>query len=480
MTTLLRRPGRALGILAGAISLALACDSGPEAARTGKWNVLVLVPDTVRGDHLSLNGYPKPTSPALEELAREGVNFTHAITVAPRTWQSFSSILTGVNPPRHGVRFLFDHPILDGTPVLASVLRNSGYETAAFDGLTFLEEMTGGKAFSEYFSNLGDDENVLRTLQDWMIRERETPFLAFVKTKGGHWPYTVTRWLSPEDACAGRDHSFNVGDYGIKRIGKQSGFRVEDAKAWNAMVWAVDDDETSRRHRIAHYDAALRETDAQIGNLIERMRSIGLLEKTIVVFTSDHGESLGEHGYLQHGPRVDEPVMHVPLLIYFPKHHPEFAPGRTVGSLVSVIDIMPTLLEAVGVPIPAGVEGSSLLGEIRRESQESRWAYGESGRAFMGLDPERHLPGIAGKHRMVRTAEWKLVHIPTAEGGEDRLFDLRADPGESVNVAEQHPDVVAALRARLAPILAADRLLREDQTLSPEQIETLRDLGYME
>jgi choline-sulfatase len=243
------------------------------------------------------------------------------------------------------------------------------------------------------------------------------------------------------------------------------------------MVWDIDTDERVRRHRIAHYDAAVRETDALMGHLIEQMRAAGLLDETIVVVTSDHGESFGEHGYLQHGPRVDEPVMHVPLLIFLPKHHPAYDPGRRVDSLVSVIDIMPTLLDAVGVSVPEGVEGLSLMGEIRGGP---RWFYGESGRAFMGLDPERHLPGVAGKHRMVRTEGWKLVHVPTTEGGKNWLFDLQADPEESLNVADENPAKVAELSARLAPVLAADRRLSEDQSLSPEQIETLRGLGYME
>ena len=482
MRTLLRRVGCAAGIAAGALSFVTACDSATEPPRaivTGKWNVLVLVPDTIRGDHLSVNGYPKPTSPALEGLAREGVNFTHAITVAPRTWQSFSSILTGVYPPRHGVRFLFDHPILEGTPVLAPVLHEAGYETAAFAGGTFIEDMTGGTAFDHYFSRIGKDEATLRKVQDWMSLERQSPFLAFVKTKGGHWPYKVTRWLASEDSCEGHDHDFNLGRYGIKRVEEETGFQLGDADAWRHLIWEVDSDERTLRHRIAHYDSAVRETDVLIGHLIEQMRETGLLENTIVVVTSDHGESFGEHGYLQHGPRVDEPVMHVPLLFFLPRHHPAYNPGRRVDSLVRVIDIMPTIFDAVGVSIPAEVEGLSLMEEIRGEPAAHRWVYGESGRGFSGLDPERHLPGVAGKHRMIRTAEWKLVHVPTADGGKDWLFDLRADSAEKANVAKQHPEKVAELRAHLAPILAADRELAEDQSLSPEQIETLRSLGYM-
>ena len=117
----------------------LVCLSMPAAngckRKETRWNVLILVPDTVRGDHLSINGYSKRTSPALDALARDGVNFTDAVSVAPRTWQSFTSILTGLYPVHHGVRHIFDQPLSPTIPSMGSMLREAGSETRAFDGI---------------------------------------------------------------------------------------------------------------------------------------------------------------------------------------------------------------------------------------------------------------------------------------------------------------------------------------------------------
>jgi arylsulfatase A-like enzyme len=134
-------------LLASICAVLLACGT---AETEWRWNVLILVPDTVRADHLSLNGYPRPTSPALDALAGEGANFSQAITVAPRTWQSFAAILTGRYPPHHGVRFLFDDPLSRETPTLATLLREQNYETIAFDSLPFLERITGGVGFHAF------------------------------------------------------------------------------------------------------------------------------------------------------------------------------------------------------------------------------------------------------------------------------------------------------------------------------------------
>ncbi len=135
------RGREARAVAAALMGSAVLASTGCRAAND-EWNVLVLVPDTVRADHLSVNGYPRETSPHIDALAREGTNFTQAITAAPRTWQSFSSILTGLSPPRHGVRYMFDHPLRPDTPHLGSLLGRSGYATAATGAL---KGLTGGE-----------------------------------------------------------------------------------------------------------------------------------------------------------------------------------------------------------------------------------------------------------------------------------------------------------------------------------------------
>jgi hypothetical protein len=170
-------------------ALLVGCGGSPVSPPDGRWNVLV--PDTVRADHLSVNGYPKPTSPALEALAQEGVNFTQAITAAPRTWQSFASILTGLYPPRHGVRFLFDRPLAAGTSTLASTFAELGYETAGFDVMNFVPAITREVRFDVYglAPRRGGriaDAVLLEKVAAWIEAERDGPFLAFVRMEGAH------------------------------------------------------------------------------------------------------------------------------------------------------------------------------------------------------------------------------------------------------------------------------------------------------
>lgn len=147
---------------------------------------------------------------------------------------------------------------------------------------------------------------------------------------------------------------------------------------------------------------------------------------------------------------------------------------------VRVVDILPTLLDAVGVPIPESLDGVSLLPLLRGEPPPEPWVYGESGRSFRGTDPERYIQGVAEKHRMIRTPDWKLIFIPRPNGGNYRLFDLRADPEETTDVAARHPDVVARLRVNLAHVRASERERAADRSLSSDEIDQLRELGYVE
>jgi arylsulfatase A-like enzyme len=456
-----------VGIVSGALG---AC--APEEQH---WNVLVLAPDTIRADRLSTNGYPRETTPVLDRLAAEGANFRQAITAAPRTWQSFASIFTGLYPPRHGVRYIFDRPLAPDVPTLASILVRHGWEAAAFEAGSFMEEISGGAGFQHFFRpQSGGGPAALAEALDWL--SRPGPRFAFVWLSGAHWPYHRNRWTAEFESCEGKDHRFNTGHYGVAR--GEAGFEVEDEDALRRMLWTVSPELLP--HMTVHYDAEVRQTDAWIGGLIDPMRESGLLERTVVAVTSDHGESLGEHGYLQHGPRVDDAVMRVPFLLRLPGDHPAARPGLVVDELVRTVDLMPTLLELVGVSPPPGLDGISLVPALRGERLPQLWAYGESGRSFREVDPQRHLQGVPGKHRMIRTADWKLVFVPDEQGGQSRLYDLRADPGESRDVAAEAPDVLTSLRGHLDSILAGEAGRPLDAPLSPEQRERLRALGYVD
>jgi arylsulfatase A-like enzyme len=452
-----------------------------------RWNVLLIVPDTVRADHVSINGYGRETTPVFDRLAREGTNFTQAITVAPRTWQSYSSIVTGLYPPRHGVRCIYDNPIPAELPTLATILKERGYATATFDGNAFLEQMTGCVGFDRCVrvdtarakqAQRHEEEVLIAQITEW-IDSTAGPFFGFIRLSGGHWPYVENAWTQTFEPCEGQDHTFNEGSQGLLFGELGQGLILGDEEAHRRTFFPPPLPEPTLRHMIAHYDAKLRFGDALIGRLIEHLRKSGGLERTIVVVTSDHGESFGEHGYRQHGPRLDEPVMRVPLLIRLPQAHGAYKPGGTINQLVRLVDILPTMLDALRLPIPADLDGVSLLPAIAGSSLPDLWAYGESGRDYVGVDPERFFPGVKGKQRMIRTNDWKLVRVARPAAAEYRLFDLEHDPGETRNVAAEHPDRVAELAKHLEPFLKLDEQAREERALTDQEREHLRQLGYM-
>ncbi len=489
-----RRDPRCTGVthfLLVFLVLCAACGEGP-AEPSPALNVVVLVPDTVRADHVSKNGYSRPTTPHLDQLATDGASFAQAVTVAPRTWQSFTSILTGLYPPHHGVRHIFDEPLEREIPTLASWLGDRGYRTAAFDTMAFIEQMTGGAQFQEHYlpdltlaraaRRIGADASdaaLAEQVVSWMSRGQGRPSFAFVRMSGAHWPYVADlSWLGDEHSCAGRDHSFNQGSYGLAVRGRD--IEIRDEQAHRRLIWNADLKPEDREHMIAHYDAALRRSDEEIGNIVDGLDALGRMSDTVLVVTSDHGESFGEHGYLQHGPRIDESVLRVPLVVRLPDGHPAHRRDVVVEQLVRVVDIAPTLLDALGLPVPEGLDGRSLLPLLEGKQMPALWAYSETGRSFMGVDPERHLPGVEGKQRSIRTDRFKLVRTPRPEGPLDRLYDLASDPEEQEDIAALHPDVSTRLAGHLEEVMATERPSGPEASLDEAQREALRALGYLD
>ncbi len=486
-----------------AVSLCLASAilAGCTSADPPRYNVLLLVLDTVRADHVSANGYGRQTTPAIDQLAAEGTNFRLASTVAPRTWQSFASILTGLYPPHHGVRFIFDEPLDPAIPQLASLLGARGYDTAAFDFMPFLRDLMGDRGFDEFVDirapalerateiipasvlreeRTMSDNIVLGAVWDWIAARRTQPFFAYVRLMAAHWPYMASPAnLADFDPCDDHEHEFNDGLPLPGMVQRTGGFRLTDEESYRKRFYEPGYDTKTRRHLIAHYDAALRTTDAMVGALLERLRDAGLLRTTAVVVTSDHGEAFGEHGYFTHGARVHNAAMHVPLVIRLPDDFPRAVRGRVVDDLVRVVDIMPTMLDVASAPAPQGLDGISLLPALTGGEVPALWAYGESGATFVGVDPDTYVSGVRGKVRMVRDRDSKLVVVTKPYQFEEvRLFDLRRDPAELIDVAMHHPERVAELRQLLQPFIDRDRGDTQVPRLTDNQVDQLRQLGY--
>lgn len=400
-------------------------------AQAPRFNVLLITLDTVRADHLGSYGYGSAATPALDRLAREGVRFSDATTQAPLTAPAHAALLTGVYPGRLNVRDNGTTALPRGVTTLASALKKAGYQTAAFIGAFILGAPYGfEQGFDEFDARfdrfdarnkLAADrtaDQVVRPALEWLGRvRRERPFFAWVHFYDAHAPYTPPPPFSA-------------------RFQKQP------------------------------YDGEIAFVDSAVGRLVSKIEALGMLERTLIVAIADHGESLGEHGEEDHGVFLYDSVLHIPWIMRLPGRD---RAGTVVAEQVRAIDLMPTVLDAVGVAAVPRLDGESVLGVVRgRPRANPPLSYAET------WYPKFHFGW--SELRSARVGEWKFVDAPRPE-----LFDLRTDRSEELNVVQRQAGVAGRLHADLRAV--ADALGAADPaTAAPpdrETIERLRSLGYV-
>jgi len=434
------RAALALAVSAAVLALA-ACGrerapASPSASAT-KPNLLLITMDTTRADHLGCYGDARAETPNLDRLAKEGALFTHAIAVAPLTLPSHVSILTGLYPPRHGVRDNADFVLPASETTLAEHLAAQGYVSGASVGTYILAGEVGlSQGFDTYAEPQrpkaapAGDPNVVRILPiveraaarvvddaiGALDRMKDKPFFLWVHFYDPHMPY-----LPPLDV----------------------------------------------RPRFANrfYDGEIAGMDAQIGRLLDHLRALGLEDRTLIAATADHGESLGEHGEDTHGLYVYDATLAVPLLVRLPS---AIRAGTRVTSLVSGVDLAPTVLELMGLPPMPGVQGRSAAAAFRGETLPEREpVYAES------LYGERAY-GWAPLHA-IRSSKAKFIDAPRPE-----LYDLERDPAETINTAPARAAEASEWRSKLdaagAAIGEADP--SASAGMSEEQRARIASLGY--
>jgi arylsulfatase A-like enzyme len=391
------------------------------------FNVLLISVDTLRSDHLSLYGYPRPTSPHLDAWAkRSAAVFEQTVAAAPWTLPSHVSMLSGLDAVRHGLNhdvgggaLSYESPPFD---VLPEILRRVGYRTAAITGGAYLHPSYGfARGFEQYRSwpSRGRARNELKRGVDrslkFLKQHRETPFFLFLHTYDVHDPYVARRPFFKRVAPAGLEAPPGEIALWSPAFEEQNGFRQV-----NRFLLRHGPEkrflESSDRPLIeAFYDSGIAHMDVEISRLLTGLEELGLSQRTIVVLTSDHGEALGEGG---HGGHVDlfDRVVLVPLLISWPGLTEG---GRRVEEQVRSIDISATLLDGLGLRSRSAMDGVSLLGLLQgRPSSvpEEAWTYAAASNRGLSLRS-------GGRHKlMVGNSVWP----PRG----DALYDLRADPQE--------------------------------------------------
>jgi len=426
----------------------------------GRSVVLVSI-DTLRADRLGAYGYGRPTSPAIDAMAAESLLFERCFSHSPKTAESHMSLFTGVLPTAHGVlNWSTDRAQRSsrpaGLPTLASLLRDAGYRTAAYTAGGNVAGALGFEHGFDAYVEAGATSLELGRLGLEDLARGQKPFLLFVHTYAVHDPYTPPpehARLFVDPAYAGRI----VWDAARLRASLRNG------AGWHqlhAAYWERADlrDPRDVRHLSNLYDAVIHDMDAQLRPLLDSFRRL-LGDRAIFVLLSDHGEEFGEHAGFTHNSLYQE-VLHVPLILRLPGVAP-----RRVPEVVPLSDVMPTLLDLLGLTTPEHVQARSLApilsgAERRGRAVVSEWR--EEGRAA------------------IRLGGLKYMRVE-----DERLFDLDADPGETRNLLPSSRDRLYPLRLGLDRYTEASLSLKarfgtgKAPELDPETRRQLEALGYI-
>ncbi|NHZ73603.1 MAG: sulfatase-like hydrolase/transferase [Nitrospirae bacterium] len=425
-------------------------DAGPPP------NVLVILVDALRADHLGTGGYDLPTSPTIDALAADGVVFTAAFAHSTWTKPSIATLFTSLYPGQHGIDRVgiqegdsYRTDVLyEGYDTLAERFQAAGYSTFGVLNQVHLQSRFGFAQGFDHFEavrGLGAGKLNQKLLQQ-LEGVGSSPFFAYLHYLDVHWPYT--------NRLEGKHEAF-----GTLRMESEPPRRGNRVVEWAETL----DSETDLAALQARYDQEVAFVDAAIGTLMRRLQEMGLYENTIVVVTSDHGEGFLEHGKLLHSYSPYDEVLQVPLVFRLP--HGLLTPVPEVDFPVGLIDLMPTLLELARLPAAPQAQGRSLVSLMRGEDSTERWIFTESAEAVA-----------------VRSATHKLIRF---HDGRQEFYDLESDPGEQQPSAGPCVDLCAQLAEQLVGHQHAMSELRklsqdgETAILDEKELEELRSLGYL-
>jgi arylsulfatase A-like enzyme/Tfp pilus assembly protein PilF len=394
-------------------------------------NVVVITIDTLRADHLGCYGDKQIKTPNIDALAQDGVRFERAYTPVPVTLPAHSALFTGTYPIRSGMHDFADNKLNPSQPTLASTLKGNGYVTGAVIGSAVLDSRFGlNHGFDFYYdhfdfsrlqeSNLDEMERsgdlVADQALDWLDKNYQKKFFLWMHLYDPHYPYRPPAPYSEE-------------------------------------------------YKDRPYDGEIAFADSQVGRLIRELKEKGVYQNTIVVLTGDHGESLGEHGERTHGFFIYNATLHIPVIV----HLPGGPASQTVSELVSLPDLMPTVLGFLKLDVPSEVQGRDLIPLIiGKDKPEPRTLYAET-----------FLPRLHFNWSELRGSESENYHFIDAPKPE--LYDLNKDPGETNNLYADKKAVAGEMRNKLTTLIqqyGAGQELAQKTGLDPALMERLKSLGY--
>jgi arylsulfatase A-like enzyme len=426
-------------------------------------DIFIYLIDTLRADHLGCYGYPDSVSPHIDALAKDGVLFERAMANSPWTKPSVASLFTGVWPATHNV-LVKGQSLPAEALTLAEILRPAGTHTAA---IVANGHVTEGFGFDQGFDRFmflrpSDKSNRLPPQSDsvnahvfrWLSSpELKRPLFLYVHTVDPHEPYDPPPSFRSRFASGIDDRSIGSRPMFVEL--RQNTRRVTDELIHDMR---------------ALYAAEIAFNDDSFGRFISELKTRDLYDDALIVLLADHGEAFHEHGTWGHGKNLYGEVVDTPLIIKFPVR--EGLAGRRIATLAQQVDVMPTILDYLGLPVPPHVEGRSLLRLLRPEDAAASEPTGFAHLHQVGRDQEAVVEGA-----------WKMIRNASGpQGLSNMLYNLAADPSEQNDVLVEHPIVAAYLKAQLQL-----RRIRTGAVLTPTVgvtdagvEENLRALGYIE
>jgi arylsulfatase A-like enzyme len=465
--------------------------TGPVTAGAERPNVVFILIDTLRADHLGAYGYARPTSPVLDAFAAESVLFESAFSQSSWTKPATASLLTSRYPSQHQC-FLEKQQLPASETTLPQYLQRAGYTTAMLSGNPWVTPDYGFDRGTDHFFSAYDERfarvtlymmalkrlsklvdakarpyNRLKLLVQgemsseerdqvltkeafrWLDANTQEPFFLYLHYMSPHHPY---EGVPPYDKF--------VPDPSLEPV------TYYPTKSYYFFEQGEELPDAQREDMVARYDGDILHIDGLIGELLGKLRELKLEDETLVVVTSDHGEEFFDHRNWGHGQSIYNELIHVPLIIRFPKR---FTAGRRVSEPVQTIDVLPTLLELAGAPLPSGIAGKTLLPVLRGEDATPREAYSEL------------LYRYGDSRSLVRGGQ-KLMRTKKGEELREEVFDLGADPREQ-RAAAVDGNGGAALQSRLTEVQSWAEQNKTGETadaaISDEQKDRLKALGYM-
>jgi arylsulfatase A-like enzyme len=432
-------------------------------APAGAPDVFLISMDTTRADHMSTYGYERPTSPNLTALAADALNFTQARSPAQWTVPGHASMLTGMYPSRHGAHYVGGwtagpaiygrkrvFPLADDRTTLAEVLRDRGWSTGGF--VANFANLYRGFGMAQGIQHYEDQPGLLLRPQPHVVnfiqqfspafmkkpfrsaRDINAAALAWMDTlPAGRPAFVFMNYLEPHHWIAAPPYDLWARDLpNAKRLARKGLFT-------HAIPANLSKDE--RNFVTANYDGQILAMDAALGELVVDLKKRGRYENALIIVTADHGELLGEHDIVGHGGRMMyEGLLRIPLVVKLPGAN---RPKGVIGDQVQLVDILPTVLQTIGAPVPAGVQGSPLQQVARNSLAEEQ--INPEFVSFYGEVYNRAL-------RVIYDGPYKLI---STSRGERFLFDLTKDPGENNDLAKEEAQRVGTMEDELDAAMSA-------------------------